>query len=102
MENYTRGFSSNIGAILAAAGGAVGLGNIWRFPYMLGQNGGGAFLLVYVFFVILIGVKGEGTLTIDGEDVSFRAGESILLPAYIKEVRVNGTLKFLETYVLSE
>ena len=53
-------------------------------------------------FVILIGVKGEGTLTIDGEDVSFRAGESILLPAYIKEVRVNGTLKFLETYVLSE
>lgn len=53
-------------------------------------------------FVIFIGVKGEGTLTIDGEDVSFRAGESILLPAYIKEVRVNGTLKFLETYVLSE
>ena len=53
-------------------------------------------------FVIFIGVKGEGTLTIDGEDVSFRAGECILLPAYIKEVRVNGTLKFLETYVLSE
>lgn len=53
-------------------------------------------------FVIFIGVKGEGTLTIDGEDVTFRAGESILLPAYIKEVRVNGTLKFLETYVLSE
>lgn len=53
-------------------------------------------------FVIFIGVRGEGTLTIDGEDVSFHAGESILLPAYIKEVRVNGTLKFLETYVLSE
>ena len=53
-------------------------------------------------FVIFIGVKGEGTLTIDGEDVTFRAGESILLPAYIKEVRVNGTIKFLETYVLSE
>ena len=53
-------------------------------------------------FVILIGLKGEGTLTIDGEDVSFRAGESILLPAYIKEVRVSGTLKFLETYVVSE
>lgn len=51
-----RGFSSNIGAILAAAGGAVGLGNIWRFPYMLGNNGGGAFLLVYVFFVLLIGI----------------------------------------------
>lgn len=51
-------------------------------------------------FVILIGLKGEGTLNIDGEEVSFRGGESILLPAYIKEVHVSGTLKFLETYVL--
>ena len=51
-----RGFTSNIGAILAAAGGAVGLGNIWRFPYMLGQNGGGAFLLIYIIFVVLIGI----------------------------------------------
>lgn len=51
-----RGFTSNIGAILAAAGGAVGLGNIWRFPYMLGQNGGGAFLLIYILFVLLIGI----------------------------------------------
>lgn len=55
-NNNTRGFSSNIGAILAAAGGAVGLGNIWRFPYMLGNNGGGAFLLIYIFFVLLIGI----------------------------------------------
>lgn len=54
--NNTRGFTSNIGAILAAAGGAIGLGNIWRFPYMLGQNGGGAFLLIYIFFVLLIGI----------------------------------------------
>ena len=54
--NNNRGFTSNIGAILAAAGGAVGLGNVWRFPYMLGSNGGGAFLLVYVFFVLLIGI----------------------------------------------
>lgn len=54
--NNTRGFTSNIGAILAAAGGAVGLGNIWRFPYMLGLNGGGAFLLIYIFFVLLIGI----------------------------------------------
>ena len=52
-------------------------------------------------FVALIGLKGEGTLTVDGEEVSFRSGETILLPAYIKEVRVKGTVKFLETYVLS-
>ena len=53
-------------------------------------------------FVILIGLKGEGMLTVDGEEVAFRAGESILLPAHIKEVRTTGTIKFLETYVLSE
>jgi NSS family neurotransmitter:Na+ symporter len=56
MNNEQRGFTSNIGAILAAAGGAVGLGNIWRYPYMVGQNGGGAFLLVNMFFVLAIGI----------------------------------------------
>lgn len=52
-------------------------------------------------FVILMGLKGEGTLTIDGEEVSFHAGESILLPATVQEVATKGTIKFLETYVLS-
>lgn len=56
MESKNRGFTSNIGAILAAAGGAIGLGNIWRFPYTLGSNGGAAFLLVYIIFVFLLGV----------------------------------------------
>ena len=51
-------------------------------------------------FVILIGVKGEGTLNIDGEEVSFRQGETILLPAYINNVRAEGTIKFLETYIV--
>lgn len=49
-------FGSKIGIIAAAAGSAVGLGNIWRFPYVAGNNGGGAFLLVYLGFVLLIGV----------------------------------------------
>ncbi len=52
-------------------------------------------------FVVLIGLKGECTLTIDGEEVTFHAGESILIPATAKEVRTEGTMKFLETYVLS-
>lgn len=49
-------FGSKIGIILATAGSAVGLGNIWRFPYEAGQNGGAAFILIYVAFVIVLGV----------------------------------------------
>lgn len=54
--NNNRGFSSNLGAILAATGGAIGLGNIWRFPYTVGVNGGGAFIIMYIIFVFLLGV----------------------------------------------
>ncbi len=49
-------WGSKIGFILAAAGSAIGLGNIWRFPYVTGQNGGAAFVLLYIIFVILIGL----------------------------------------------
>ena len=49
-------------------------------------------------FVILIGIKGEGTITADGETTTFRAGETILLPATTQQVEVQGTLRFLETY----
>ena len=49
-------WSSRMAFILAAAGSAVGLGNIWKFPYITGENGGGAFVLVYLAFIFLIGV----------------------------------------------
>ena len=49
-------WSSKIGFIFAAAGSAIGLGNIWRFPYIAGENGGAAFVLLYILFVILIGI----------------------------------------------
>ena len=49
-------FGSRFGIIAAAAGSAVGLGNIWKFPYVAGQNGGGAFLVVYLLFIIAIGL----------------------------------------------
>ena len=49
-------FGTKIGAILAAAGSAVGLGNIWRFPTETGNNGGAAFLLIYIGFMLLLGV----------------------------------------------
>lgn len=46
------GFTSSLGFILAAAGSAVGVGNIWRFPYLAAQDGGGLFLLVYLILVL--------------------------------------------------
>lgn len=49
-------FTSSLGFILAAAGSAVGLGNLWKFPYIAGSNGGGVFLLFYLVFVCVLGV----------------------------------------------
>lgn len=49
-------WNSSIGFILAAAGSAVGLGNIWKFPYITGENGGGAFVLVYLLCIAVIGI----------------------------------------------
>jgi len=48
-------WNSRVGFILAAAGSAIGLGNIWRFPYVVGENGGAAFVVIYLGFVFLIG-----------------------------------------------
>ena len=49
-------FGSKLGVILATAGSAVGLGNIWRFPYMTGQNGGAVFIMIYIFCVLVLGI----------------------------------------------
>lgn len=56
-KNQRRGqFSSSIGFILAATGSAVGLGNLWKFPYVAGNSGGGLFLIFYLFFALILGV----------------------------------------------
>ena len=49
-------FGSRLGVILATAGSAVGLGNVWRFPYMAGENGGAVFIIIYVACVLLLGI----------------------------------------------
>ena len=49
-------FSSSFGVLVALAGSAVGLGNLWRFPYLVGQNGGAAFIVIYLMFVVLLGL----------------------------------------------
>lgn len=56
MDTDRGQWSSRIGFILAAAGSAIGLGNIWRFPYIVGENGGAAFVILYIVFVFVIGL----------------------------------------------
>lgn len=56
MSDKRANFGSKLGMILATAGGAVGLGNVWRFPYMVGENGGAAFILIYLGCVLLLGI----------------------------------------------
>ncbi len=51
-------FASRLGIVLATAGSAVGLGNVWRFPYMTGQDGGAAFILIYLSCVVILGIPG--------------------------------------------
>lgn len=58
MKQSDRSFATKFGAVLATAGSAVGLGNVWRFPYMTGQDGGAAFILVYIVCVLMLGIPG--------------------------------------------
>ena len=55
MDKKRGNFSSKIGFVLAAAGSAVGLGNLWRFPYLAAKYGGGIFLLVYLILAVTFG-----------------------------------------------
>lgn len=54
-ENKKKGFSSSLGFILSAAGSAVGVGNIWRFPYLAAKDGGGLFIFIYILLVLTFG-----------------------------------------------
>ena len=56
QESSRANFGSKLGAILAAAGSAVGLGNVWRFPYEAGNNGGAAFIIIYLICVLILGL----------------------------------------------
>ena len=49
-------FSSRLGFILVSAGCAIGIGNVWKFPYMCGEYGGAAFILIYLLFLLIMGI----------------------------------------------
>ena len=55
MERET--FQSRLGFLLLSAGCAIGIGNVWKFPYMVGNNGGGIFVLFYLLFLAIMGVR---------------------------------------------
>ena len=58
MKSERGNFGSKVGIVLATAGSAVGLGNVWRFPYMAGENGGAAFILIYIACIFILGIPG--------------------------------------------
>ena len=58
MADGRGNFGSKLGIVLATAGSAVGLGNVWRFPYMAGQDGGAAFILIYIGCIVVLGMPG--------------------------------------------
>ena len=74
MEKKKEGFGSKIGFIFAAAGSAVGLGNIWRFPYLAAKYGGGIFLLVYIILAITFGFS----LMITEIAIGRKTGKSVI------------------------
>src|SRR5262245_17407471 len=56
MQKQREHWGSHLGFILAAAGSAIGLGTLWKFPYVTGENGGGLFVLIYILCTFLIGI----------------------------------------------
>lgn len=80
QNDSSAGWSSRLAFVLAAAGSAVGLGNVWKFPYITGEYGGGAFVLVYLVCIILIGLPilaAEITLGRRGKANPVRAFEKL-------------------------
>ncbi|MCF0160095.1 MAG: sodium-dependent transporter, partial [Bacteroidaceae bacterium] len=80
------GFASKLGAILAAAGSAVGLGNVWRFPTETGANGGAAFILIYVLFMLLLGLPVMVSEFVIGRYSQKNVSESFLMMSGGKKV----------------
>lgn len=76
MDKKRSSFTGSIGFVLAAAGSAVGLGNLWRFPYLAAKNGGGIFLFVYIFMALTFGFALMITEIAIGRKTGLSSGEA--------------------------
>ncbi len=86
-KSDSKGFASKLGFILAASGSAVGLGNLWRFPWQVSKYGGGAFVFTYIFMVLFLGI-----IVMIAEVLIGRIGRSSLVDSYGK---INKNLKWV-------
>ena len=86
-------FKSRLGFILISAGCAIGIGNVWKFPYVAGQNGGGIFVLFYLLFLVMVGAP---ALTM--EFAVGRASRKSVLGCY-QELEPKGSKWHLHGYV---
>ncbi|MSS63339.1 sodium-dependent transporter [Velocimicrobium porci] len=99
MERET--FKSRLGFLLLSAGCAIGIGNVWRFPYVVGEYGGGAFVLFYIFFLIIVGVP-----VLSMEFAIGRASKKSTVKAYYvlekpgQKWHIHGYIAMIGNYVL--
>ena len=93
-------FGSKIGVVLATAGSAVGLGNVWRFPYMTGENGGAAFLLIYIGCIFILGIPGMISEFIVGRRAQSNAARAYHQLSNGKPWRLVGYLGILTSTII--
>ncbi len=93
MEKNREGFGSRLGFILVSAGCAIGIGNVWKFPYVAGQNGGAIFVLFYLLFLVIMGIP---VLTM--ELAIGRASRKTIVKAY-KSLEKEGSKWHLHGYI---
>lgn len=84
MNKKKSNFSGQLGFVLAAAGSAVGVGNLWRFPYLAAKDGGGLFLVIYLALVLTFG------FTLLASDIAIGRRTKEALSGLIPRCRLNG------------
>lgn len=78
---------SRLGFILLSAGCAIGIGNVWKFPYMVGQYGGGAFVLIYLFFLVILGIP--VSYRYPNRSIPFCVGRILRFPVCLPVLSIN-------------